>query len=212
MIVVKIGGSLAIGDKGPDKKYMKRLIPVAKRVLSREKTIFAIGGGRLVRNYISSIDTFLPDRKQEEVIIELLRANVKFFSSVLGIKPFYVMRDVRRASGVIGGIAPGRSTDANAAYVAKLTGARMLVKMTNVNGIYDRDPNKFRGAKKLDVVKFCDLKKYSSGGRPGSYGILDRKAMGIISKNMISTCLISGNPPSNLLKALRGEKIGTLIC
>ncbi len=211
MIVVKIGGSLAIGDSGPDKEYVRKLIPVAERVLSQEKTIFAIGGGRLVRNYFSSIDTFLSDRKQEEVIIELLRANVKFFSSVLKIKPFYSMKDVCRASGVIGGIAPGCSTDANAAYVAKLTGARMLVKMTNVGGIYDRDPKKFRSAKKLDIVKFSDLKKYSSRGRPGSYGILDRKAMDIISRSRIPTCVVSGNPPSNLLKVLQGKKIGTLI-
>ena len=178
----------------------------------REKAIFAIGGGRFVRNYLSSMEGFLSDKKKEEVAIELLRANVKFFSSVMGISPLYTLKDVRKISGVIGGIAPGRSTDANAAEVANMTGARLMVKMTNVDGIYDKDPNKFREARKLDTVNFWHLKKYSSGGRPGSYGILDAKAMDIICKNRIPTYVINGNPPSNLLKVLQGKKIGTMIC
>ncbi|MDI6722143.1 MAG: UMP kinase [Candidatus Aenigmarchaeota archaeon] len=212
-IVIKIGGSLAITGSGPDEDYVKKLLPVIREIKKRHKIVFVIGGGRLIRNYYSSLASFnMSDAEKESILIELLRANVKFFSLLLEMKPIFTMEDLKKNKfGVIGGIKPGTSTDANAAYAASLIKAGMLIKMTNVNGIYDKDPNKYDNAKKLDEVKFSELKNYSVKGRPVSYGILDPTAMKIITRNKITTYVIDGRQPENLLKVVRGGKIGTVI-
>ena len=148
----------------------------------------------------------------EWIAIELLRVNVRFLSSLLNMKPLYRLEEIStKTTGVIGGIKPGRSTDANAAYCAAKIKADLFVKLTNVDGIYDKDPRKHKDARKLETLSFADLKKFSQSGKPGSYGILDRLAIETITKHKIKTVIMNGKDPKNILKLINGEKIGTLI-
>ncbi len=212
-VVVKIGGSLCIGDNGPNKSYFSRLFPVLKRIKKDHQLIVVIGGGRFVRKYYKSIEKFrLSGDQMEWIAIDLLRVNARFLAFQLGMKPIFSLAEINSATeGVLSGIAPGRSTDANAAIAASMIKADILVKMTNVDGIYTADPKKYRTAKKLERVKFSDLKKYSVTGKPGSYGILDRLAMETIVKNRIPTVVMSGRKPGNLLELINGRKLGTLV-
>lgn len=212
-IVVKIGGSLAIGSCGPRKSYFRKLVPVLKQLKDGNQLIVSIGGGKFIRNYFKSIEKLgLSDEQMEWIAIELLSVNVKFLSELLSLKPIYSLEEIgEKTSGVIGGIKPGRSTDANAAYAAAMIKADMFIKLTNVDGIYDSDPRKFRNAKRIERMSFADLKKFSTQGKPGSYGILDSLAIEIIAKNRISTIIMSGRNPGNILKAIDGKNLGTLV-
>ena len=128
------------------------------------------------------------------------------------MKPIYTLEELKPdSSGVIGGIRPGRSTDANAAYAASIIKADYFIKLTDVDGVYDKDPKKHENARKLNHISVKEIAKYAQEGRPGSYGVLDKLAVETIGKHEIKTIIMNGSNPENILKALTGEKTGTLI-
>ncbi|SRR3989338_4055869 len=210
-IVVKIGGSVAINDMGVDAEYFSRFLPVLKRLEKSNDVSLCIGGGKVVRNYFALERKLgMSDENMEKVAIEIIRAHVLFLSSLTGKSPVFSLDDVRDGNMVIGGLAPGRSTDANAALLASLIKANVFVKMTDVDGIYDKDPKKFSDATLIKKMDFDELKKFSLKGTPGNYGILDAQAIETIAKNKIKTIIVNGKNPENLHDAI-GMKIGTLI-
>ncbi|MBI4014341.1 MAG: hypothetical protein HY365_00095 [Candidatus Aenigmarchaeota archaeon] len=210
-IVVKIGGSIAINGSGMDAEYFSRFLPVLKEIEKRNDVSLCIGGGKIVRNYFASAKKLgLSDENMEKVAIEIIRAHVLFLSSLTGKSPVLSLGDVHSGNMVIGGLMPGRSTDANAALLASLIKADMLVKMTDVDGIYDNDPKKFHGAKLIRAMDYGTLMAFSKPGTPGNYGILDSQAIEIIAKHRIMTVIVNGKNPENLYDAL-ALKTGTLI-
>jgi len=211
-MVIKIGGSLCFSEEGPNINYINKLVPVLRIVDKSNRTIVVIGGGRFVRNYIKNFSRFtkkLSNEKIEWIVIEMLKANVRLFAYLLNKKPIFDLSKLSMNS-VIGGIKPGRSTDTNAAIAAAKTKS-VLIKMTDVNGIYDKDPKKYKNAKLLKRIKFSELKAHRKTS-PGNYGILDPTAIKIIKKYRVRTHIINGKNPNNLLKLLKGKNIGTMIC
>ncbi len=212
-IVVKVGGSTSINEDGPDFSYFSKLVPVLNRIKKEHQLIVSIGGGGLTRSYHRSIEKFaMNSHEKEQIFIELIKSNVLTLAYLLKTKPIFSLDEVKRnTSGVIGGIKPGRSTDANAAIAAQKIQADVFVKLTDVNGIYSKDPNKFIGAKIISRMSFSDLQKYSTKGTPNNYGILDATAIKTLSKNKIITHIINGKNPDNILKVLKGASIGTTV-
>ncbi len=212
-IVIKVGGSTSITEAGPDFSYFSRLIPVLSKIKKKNQMIVSIGGGGLTRSYHRSIEKFpLKPREKEEAFIELIKSNVLVLSHLLKTRPIFTLDEINRnTSGVIGGIKPGRSTDANAAIAAQRIGADMFIKLSNVDGIYDKDPNRFGDASIIRRMSFSDLKKISIKGSPNNYGILDETAIMTLSRNRIKTCIITGINPKNLLRILKSESSGTVV-
>lgn len=212
-LVLKIGGSLSIGNDGPKKEYFQKLVPILREIGKKHQIIVVIGGGRFIRNYYRSIRKLgLSNEEMEWIAIELLRVNVRFLAFLLKKRPIYSLKELNKNStGVIGGIAPRRSTDANAAIAAKIIKTDLLVKLTNVDGVYTKDPGRHKHARKIDKIKFHDLGKYTKGGKPGSYGVFDKMAASVIRKNKIKTVIMNGNNPQELIKLINGKKMGTII-
>ncbi len=212
-LVIKIGGSLSIDEDGPKVEYFRKIIPVLKRLGKEHQLVLSIGGGKFIRKYYSAIEKLgLSHEKMEWIAIELLRVNVRFLSFLTDMKPIYTLEELNsKSSGVIGGIKPGRSTDANAAYAASMIKADYFIKLTDVEGVYDKDPKLHKDVIKLGFIPFGDLVKFSQEGSPGSYGVLDKLAVETIAKHRIKTIIMNGSEPENMLRAVKGERIGTLI-
>ncbi len=207
-VVVKVGGSLTFSDNGPKVSYFKKLIPILRKIKQKYQLIVVIGGGRFVENYVKGFS--LSKKETELIFIELLRANVRLISFLLDMKPIFDLNCVKKnTTGVVGGIVPGRSTDANAAICAYKINADVLIKLTDVDGIYEKDPKRHK-ARKIDFIHYDKLKPKKKT-RPKDYGILDPLAIKTIKKGKIKTYVINGKQPTNILKVLNGEKIGTLI-
>jgi len=212
-IVIKVGGSQAFTDYGPNKAYLERLIPVLKGIGKRHQLIVCIGGGQFIRKYLKDVKNFaLKNEEIEWLFVDLLKTNVRLFSFLLKKRPIYDLNDVKEdTEGVVGGIEPGRSTDANAALCAEKIKADLFIKLTDVDGIYDKDPKKYKEAKRISRIKFSEIDKYMIKGKPASYGVLDSLALKVIRRARIKTIVINGNNPNNILRVLKGDKIGTLI-
>jgi uridylate kinase len=99
---------------------------------------------------------------------------------------------------------PFFTTDSAAALRAAEIEANILIKATNVDGVFDVDPKKNPNAKLFDTVTFseCIEKKLA---------VMDLTAFTLCSENNIHIGVLNLHKKGNLLKFLKGEKIGTII-
>ena len=98
---------------------------------------------------------------------------------------------------------PFFSTDSAAALRAAQIQAEVIFKATNVDGVYDKDPNKFDDAVKFDTLTQSDL--LSKG-----LAVMDASAASLCRDNGINIFVFNLTDPENIVRAVRGENIGTL--
>ncbi len=105
------------------------------------------------------------------------------------------------------------TTDAVAAMIGEKVKAQLLVKASNVDGIFTRDPKKYSGAEKIDRLGFEDLRRLFEGNqhKAGIHQILDPEAVKILRKIRLRTVVVNGFDVGNVLAAVKGKQIGTLI-
>jgi len=214
MIVIKIGGSLCMDSKGPKAQYFKKLIPVFKKLKKKHTLAISIGGGKFVSEYFKNIQDFhLDDDSVEWIGIELMRSNQMFLAEILNGTPIFDLNKIKgKKTPILAGIKPRRSTDANAAIAAKELKADLLIMLTDVRGIYNKNPHKNRNAKFVPHISFTELIKYSlKKTGPKHYGVIDPLAIKVIRKNKIKTIIFNGNDPKRILDVVNGKNIGTQI-
>src|SRR5438046_7665641 len=100
---------------------------------------------------------------------------------------------------------PYFSTDTTAALRASEIRADVILKATKVDGVYDRDPNKYPDAKRFDRLTFSDaLTKRLQ--------IMDSTAFSLCLDHKIRIVVFILNNPSNIPDLAQGRKVGTLVC
>ncbi len=99
---------------------------------------------------------------------------------------------------------PYFTTDTTAALRAAEIGASVLLKATKVDGIYDRDPNKHRGAKKFDRIAYLDALQRR-------LRIMDAAAFSLCMENHIPIMVFDMFRKGNIRRAISGQKVGTLV-
>lgn len=99
---------------------------------------------------------------------------------------------------------PCFSTDSGAALRAVEVGADVFFKSTNVDGVYDKDPHRYADAVKFDTVSQSEI--LSSG-----LGVIDAAAAAICRENHMSTLIFNLNDPQNIVRAVMGENVGTVV-
>ena len=99
---------------------------------------------------------------------------------------------------------PFFSTDTAAVLRAAEIGADVILLAKNVDGVYSADPNKDPGAVKYDVITYDEvLAKHLA--------VMDSTATSLSMDNHIPVLLFALKDPHNIIRALRGEKIGTIV-
>ncbi|MFP4117138.1 MAG: hypothetical protein ACLFTY_03930 [Candidatus Aenigmatarchaeota archaeon] len=211
-LVIKIGGSISMNKNGPDHAYISRFLDVIDEFSEDHKISICVGGGDFVGSYSEAIEKFgLDDEERELCFIELMRANVMLLSILTGKEPLFDLSKYEGGEVVVSGIEPGRSTDANAAEVARIMDADLFVKLTDVDGIYDKDPAENKDAELIRSFDFEDIDTIGGEETPLDYGPLDPTALKIIKENRIETVLTDGRDLENLREAVEGERVGTRI-
>ena len=117
------------------------------------------------------------------------------------------IRHLEKGRVVIFGCGTGNpffSTDSAASLRASELGADILLKATMVDGIYDKDPKKFADAVKYDVITHHDIlvKKLQ---------VMDSAAAAICTENNIPIIVFDLKRPDNILDAIMGKNVGTLV-
>jgi uridylate kinase len=99
---------------------------------------------------------------------------------------------------------PFFTTDTTAALRGVEIGADVLLKGTQVDGVYDKDPKKHP-----DAVRFRSLSFDDVYGR--KLKVMDRTAITLCSENQLPIVVFDMNVPGNLVRVLQGEDLGTRV-
>lgn len=99
---------------------------------------------------------------------------------------------------------PYFTTDTAASLRAMEINAEVLMKATKVDAIYDKDPTKHTDAKKYDQISYIDVLNQG-------LQVMDSTAISLCMDNKLPILTFDLAKPGNILKAVLGEKIGTLV-
>ncbi len=221
-IVVRIGGSVVASPVNTE--LMGKYADLIKTVKSQgHEVAVVLGGGALAREFIRiAKDLGLDMQAQDEVAISVSRLYAQLFLKRLGEagcgKVAITLDDAAQCLSegkiaVMGGLKPGITTDAVAALVAERINADLLVKGTDQEGVYDKDPRKHADAVKLDHLGFDDLPKIfeHSEHKAGIHQIIDPEAVKVLKRRRLKLIVVNGFKPENILAAVKGENVGTAI-
>ena len=117
------------------------------------------------------------------------------------------VRHLEKGRVVIFGCGTGNpffSTDTAAALRAAEIGAEIIFKATNVDGVYDKDPNKFPDAVKYDTLTHTEILKKG-------LAVMDSTAASLCRDNNIGILVFNLDDPQNIVRAVEGENIGTIV-
>ena len=225
-ILLKLSGEVLAGDQGHgfDFDVIESICDAIAKVVDMGVSVgVVIGGGNFWRGRSSgSMDRCRADSigmlgtvMNSIAVADTLIAKgvpAKVYSAI-GMEPAAELFSADKAradlaDGVVtifgGGTGnPFFSTDSAAALRAAQIEADVIFKATNVDGVYDKDPNKFADAVKFDELTQSDL--LSRG-----LEVMDASAASLCRDNGIDILVFNLTDPENIVRAVSGETIGTL--
>jgi len=222
-IVMSLGGSL-IAPKEINIKFLKKFRQLIIHYVKKGNRVVVIcGGGNTCRNYqnaAKSINARISATDLDWVGIAATKINAEFVRVIFGniayenilINPSEKVKTNKKII-IGGGYLPGSSSDKDAVLVAKNFGAQTVINLSNINYVYDKDPNKYKDAKPQKEISWKDfLKIVGNDYVPGAHWPFDPVATRLGAKLKMELVVINGGNLPNLEKFLAGRSfIGTTI-
>jgi len=166
-VVVSVGGSLIV----PDHIDIAFLSSLKTLVLDKVQKGFSFsiitGGGKTARRYQEAANAVTPLSPQDTdwIGIHATRLNGQLLRNIFAgyAHPAIVHNptidiETEEPITIAAGWQPGCSTDYDAVLMAKNTGARRLVNLSNIDYVYDKDPKRYPDAKKLEKVSWAEFR------------------------------------------------------
>ena len=218
-IVIKLSGRIFGMDNVKIlKDYARFLVKISKVC----QPVIVAGGGNIARRYINYARSSGADESSlDELGIDISRLSAKLLIYALKHRayphPPTTLQEIRNAvdSGVIvvtGGLHPGHSTNGTAALIAEKIQASVFLNATDVDGVYDLDPNKYKGAKMYRRIALKKLRNMlvHKESIAGGYDLMDLLTLKIIERSKIKTRILKADIKT-LEKAIKGGPVGTEI-
>jgi uridylate kinase len=230
-IVLKLSGEALREEGGRDNISP----PIVRTIAERIKEVHAlgiqiavvIGGGNIWRgltaagrgmdrttaDYMGMLATVINGMALKSALDEIgVDTRVQSAIEMKNVaEPFILGRAIRHLElgrvviFVAGTGNPYFSTDTTAALRASEIRADVILKVTKVDGVYDRDPKKDASAQRYDRVSYTEaLTKRLQ--------VMDSTAFSLCMDNKISVIVLDMYKPSNIRDAVLGRKVGTLVC
>jgi len=213
IIVISLGGSVIVPDD-INYKFLKKLRKLIVSYLRKYKFVLITGGGKTARRYINAADkTFkIKDEDKDWLGIHATRLNAHLVRTIFEdvAKPAIAKNPTKKVKFdkvLIGaGWKPGCSTDYDAVLLAKNVGADTVINMTNIDWLYDKDPRKYKSAKKIKKIDWKGFKKIvGDKWKPGMNVPFDPVATKEASRIGLRLVLL-GKDLDNLKKYLDGKE------
>lgn len=218
IVVIKLSGKV-FGMDNADllRAHARMLAKLSKRGYL---PVVVAGGGSIARHYISHARSSGADEATlDELGIEISRLNARLMICALKNtaypRPPTTLTEVRHAVDdgrivVTGGLQPGQSTNGTAALIAEKIGAAQFLNATDVDGVYDMDPNKFKQAKRFNSIGLRELRSIlvQEDSVAGGYDLMDILALKIIERSRIKTIILKAEPSAIEEILLGDDKAG----
>jgi uridylate kinase len=222
--VLSLGGSIVSLQNGVNVDFLKKFKRlIESRVEKGDRFIIVVGGGSLARQYASKAEEInkkikIDDKDYLGIYATWLNAFlVKSIFPDLSHDELITnpKEKIKTKKPLIfsGGYMPGSSSDFVAVLLAETYKVDTIVNLSNVDYVYDRDPNRFNQAKKIKGINWSDfLELIGDDWRPGLNAPFDPIASLRCQKNKKSVVVLNGQNLSNLSDYFLGKNfIGTTI-
>lgn len=227
-VLLKLSGESFAGTKGMGIDFEK-VLDICKEIKevaihTKVEIAIVVGGGNFWRgrsnkqmdsctsDHIGMLGTTMNALALDDAFKQLgFESRVQTGIEMRQIAEFYIrkrtIRHLDKGRIVIFGCGTGNpffSTDTAAALRAAEINADVVLKATNVDGIYTADPKINKDATKIDEIKYIDVlnKKLN---------VMDSTATTLCMDNNIPIIVYNMNTKGNLEKIIKGEEIGTIV-
>jgi len=223
VIVISLGGSLIIPNEA-DVVFLKKFREVIKNNTEKYKFVIVCGGGSIARKYINALREIGVNEKLQSMSgISATRMNARFMTYFFGEDAGQgIPHDMKKVRNMLlrnnivfcGALRyePKQTSDATAAKLANYFKTE-FINLTNVQGLHDKNPKKFKNAKFIPFILWKDFDRMANKEeyKPGQHFVLDQTASKIILKNKITTYIL-GKDLRQLNSLLKNRKFtGTVI-
>jgi uridylate kinase len=228
-VLLKLGGECLLGDReyGIDPKAA---LSVAEEIKSISETgtqvAVSIGAGNIFRgisasangierataDYMGMLATTMNALALQDAVEKIgIPSRVLSGLEMPAVAEPYIrrraLRHMEKGRVVIlagGSGNPYFTTDTSASLRALELGCDIIMKATKVDGIYDKDPNKFPDAKKYHEIEYMDALKER-------LEVMDTSAFALCMDNKLPIMVFNFFEKGNSRRAVLGEKIGTIV-
>lgn len=223
-VLVKFSGEALAGDNGfgIDTKILKYIADEIENLIRNNVEVgIVIGGGNIIRGVTAAKDGIIKRTSgdymgmlatvinavamQEALEHNGLYARVQSAIKMEQIAETFIVRRAKRhlEKGRVVIFAAGTgnpffTTDTAATLRAVEIGASMIIKATKVDGVYDKDPKKYKDAKKLDVLSYDQALN-------DHIKVMDDTSIALAKDNSLPIVVCDMFAPGNLLKIVNGD-------
>jgi uridylate kinase len=228
-VLLKLSGEALMGDKsfGFDNQVIAQYAKDIKSIVELGVQVaIVIGGGNIYRgmneaetgierahgDYMGMLATVINGMAVQAGLEKIgvytrLQSAIKMEQIAEPYIRRRAIRHVEKGRVVIFGAGTGNpyfTTDTAGSLRAIEINAEVILKGTRVDGIYTADPEKVPDAKKYETITFQEC--ISQNLR-----VMDMTAFTLCMENQLPIIVFDMNKPGNLLRVVRGEKVGTLV-
>ena len=226
-ILIKLSGESLAGEKktGIDFDKVLEICSEIKEIASKGVAVaIVVGGGnfwrgrsnqqmdRCTSDYIGMLGTTMNALAIGDAFKQLNQdVRVQTGVEMRQIAEYYIkdraIKHLTKNRVVVFGCGTGSpffSTDTAAALRAAEVGAEAVLKATNVDGIYTKDPKKYDDAEKIDRITYLEVLNQK-------LNVMDTTATSLCMDNNIPIIVFDINEKGNLKKLIDGKKIGTIV-
>ncbi len=223
-LIVSVGGSLVVPNGNIDHQFLKDLRKLLQKHIKKGwRFVIVVGGGGTARHYQEAARKVGKlDREDLDWLgIHSTRLNGHLVRTVLRDIAHPVMlkdpsrkiRAWKKPVLVAAGWKPGRSTDYIATRLAKRLGAKVVVNLSNIDYVYDKDPSKYKDAEVICDMSWKNFRAMvGNEWDPGMNVPFDPVASRLAHHSGIKVAIMNGKNMENLDGLLRGERfVGTVV-
>ncbi len=226
-VLLKLSGEVLSGEggRGFNREFVSYLVEEIVAVIRKDiQLAIVIGAGNIVRG--RELEDLRSSRADElgmlattmnavylKESLNSVGLNAIAVSSIIELPSFVphkydqIERALTEGAVVVfggGTYLPFFTTDTAAAVRAVEIEADIVIKGTKVDGVYDMDPKVFKEATKIDTISFTEA--IERGIR-----VMDQEAFSICQRYNMPVVVIDFFKKGNLLDAIIGKKVGTLV-
>jgi len=225
IIIISVGGSLIIPNGGIDTKFLAKFNSfIRKEVKKGKRFLLVVGGGNIMRHYRDAATTVIKDVTNEDLdwlAIHVTRTNAHLLRTIFHdiahpriIENYeHKLKNWTEPIAIGAGWKPGWSTDYDAVILARDYGVKFIINLSNIDWVYDKDPNKYKDAKKIEEITWAEMEKIvGNKWKPGLNSPFDPLATKLAKKLKLVVAVANGKNFNNINEIINGGKFkGTVI-
>jgi uridylate kinase len=223
ILILSLGGSLIIPQDKIAINFLKKFrVLILKFLKNGYQIVIVTGGGGINRHYNQQVQKIRPIKNQDLdwLGIACSKLNAEFlrliFSSIAYKKVIANSKTKLRGNWkliIASGWQPGCSTDKQAVLWAQKLKANLVVNLTDIDYVYDKDPDKYKNAQPIKKINWSDfLKIIGKKWSPRTSAPFGPPASKLAQQLGIKVAIVNGKNMKNISACLKGKDFqGTLI-